>query len=127
MQASTSSASRTVLAGFLRLSLALLEQKTQYISARQYRVSESWLVSARRLSRRMRSSDSSGSEKERAWPSFVSALVAALGSLTIGYAMGYPSSALIDLAGLREGFDIQKGSVESELFAVSGPHSPSLI
>ncbi len=76
-------------------------------------------VAMRSYERNSSTSSVSSSEKQRAWPSIVSALVAAVGSLTIGYAMGYPSSALIDLAELPDGFSIQKGSVESELFAVS--------
>ena len=59
-------------------------------------------------------------ENQRMWPSFISALVAAIGSLTVGYAMGYPSSALIDLSELHDAFAIEKGSKMSELFAVSG-------
>ncbi len=76
-------------------------------------------VAMRSYERNSSTSSASSSEKQRAWPSIVSALVAAVGSLTVGYAMGYPSSALIDLAELPDGFSIQKGSVESELFAVS--------
>ncbi len=67
-----------------------------------------------------RSRDGSGPpEKQRAWPSILSAVVAAVGSLTVGYAMGYSSSALLDLAELGGGFAIQTGSVESKVFVVS--------
>ena len=62
---------------------------------------------------------SKGSEKQKLWPSFVSVLVAALGSTTVGYAMGYSSSALLDLAELPGGRTVKKGSLTSELFAVS--------
>ena len=55
---------------------------------------------------------------------FVSVLVASLGSLTLGYAMGYPSSALIELADasklrLPEDYAFAKGSPTSDLFGVS--------
>ena len=58
------------------------------------------------------------------WPTFVSTLVATLGSLTVGYAMGYPSSALIDLANPEklqrpEDYAFEKGSTTSDLFVVS--------
>ena len=55
----------------------------------------------------------------RLWPTFVSVFVAALGSSTVGYAIGFSSSALIDLAALPEDYALQKGSVISDLFAVS--------
>lgn len=55
---------------------------------------------------------------------FVSVLVAALGSLTVGYAMGYPSSALIELADASKlqqpkDYAFAKGSPTSDLFGVS--------
>jgi len=58
------------------------------------------------------------------WPTFVSTLVATLGSLTVGYAMGYPSSALIDLANPSnlqrpEDYAFEISSATSDLFVVS--------
>lgn len=55
---------------------------------------------------------------------FVSVLVASLGSLTLGYAMGYPSSALIELTDASKlqqpaDYAFAKGSPTSDLFGVS--------
>ena len=49
--------------------------------------------------------------------SFFSVLVAALGSSSVGYALGYPSSALLDLAELPG--DRAFKSIETLLFGVS--------
>lgn len=51
--------------------------------------------------------------------SFFSVFVAAIGSCTVGYALAYPSSALIDLAELPNDRAFETGSTEAQLFAVS--------
>ena len=58
-------------------------------------------------------------ERWCSWPTFLSAFIAALGPLTVGYAMGYPSSALLDLSELQDGYAFEKGSPISDFFAVS--------
>ena len=53
------------------------------------------------------------------WPVLLSVFTINLGSLVAGYAMGYPSSALLDLEKLPPEYAFEKGSVDSGLFAVS--------
>ena len=50
--------------------------------------------------------------------SFFSVLVAALGSSSAGYALAYPSSALLDLAELPDDRAFHKGNTETLLFGV---------
>ena len=61
--------------------------------------------------------------RERVWSTAVSAIVASIPALLLGYTLGFPSSALLDLteddAGLRE--DYQLTLLLSDLFAVSNP------
>ena len=45
--------------------------------------------------------------------------MAAIGSSSIGYALGYPSSALLDLAELPGDRAFTRGSTASQLFGVS--------
>ena len=49
--------------------------------------------------------------------------VAAIGSCAVGYALAYPSSALIDLAELPNGRAFETASTESQLFVVSSGYS----
>ena len=51
--------------------------------------------------------------------SLFAVFVAAIGSSSIGYALGYPSSALLDLAGLPGDRAFTRGSTASQLFGVS--------
>ena len=51
--------------------------------------------------------------------SLVVVLIATIGSFTIGFALGYPSSALLDLAELPDDRVFRKASTESELFGAS--------
>lgn len=51
--------------------------------------------------------------------SFFSVFVAAIGSSSIGYALGYPSSALLDLANLSDDRAFREASTETQLFGVS--------
>ena len=66
---------------------------------------------------------SDGSENRRrtmpVWPVLLSVLAVNLGSLVAGYAMGYPSSALLDLEQWSPEYAFEKRSVDSGLFAVS--------
>ena len=51
--------------------------------------------------------------------SFFSVLaVSFAASSSIGYALGYPSSALIDLQQLPDGYRFESGSIEAQLFVV---------
>ena len=51
--------------------------------------------------------------------SLFAVFVAAIGSSSVGYALGYPSSALLDLAGLPGDRAFTRGSTASQLFGVS--------
>ena len=51
--------------------------------------------------------------------SLFAVFVAAIGSSSIGYALGYPSSALLDLAELPGDRAFTRGSTASQLFGVS--------
>ena len=53
------------------------------------------------------------------WPTLLAVLVAALTIVTVGYALGYPSTALGDLAELPGGYAFELSSKFSGLFAVS--------
>ena len=50
--------------------------------------------------------------------SFLSVLAVSVGASSVGYALGYPSSALIDLQRLPDRRAFENGSVESQLFVV---------
>ena len=63
-------------------------------------------------------STESSKPKSTLWPTVLLSVVASLGSLTIGYALGYPSSALLELAELPGELAFEKGGPASELFAV---------
>lgn len=72
-------------------------------------------------SQRENSSDEStesSKPKSTLWPTVLLSVIASLGSLTIGYAFGYPSSALLELAELPGELAFEKGGSASELFAV---------
>ena len=56
--------------------------------------------------------------KSSLWPTVLLSIVASLGSLTNGYALGYPSSALLELAELPGELAFGKGGPASELFVV---------
>lgn len=51
--------------------------------------------------------------------SLVVVLITTIGSFTIGFALGYTSSALLDLAELPDDRAFRKASTESELFGAS--------
>ena len=61
------------------------------------------------------------SKEERLWPTSISALVASIPALMIGYTFAFPSSALLDLtedsAGLPEDYRFSIGL--ADVFAVS--------
>lgn len=59
--------------------------------------------------------------KERLWSTSISALVASVPALMIGYTFAFPSSALLDLTEDRAGLpeDYQFSMSFSEIFAVS--------
>ena len=65
------------------------------------------------------SDQGSGKQKSTLWPTLLLAAIACLGSLTIGYALGYPSSTLLELAELPGELAFEKGGAASELFVVS--------
>ena len=54
------------------------------------------------------------------WSTIPSVCVAALSTLAVGYALGYPSAALVELAELSEGRAFELSGRDSDLFAVSG-------
>ena len=61
----------------------------------------------------------SGKPKSTLWPTLLLVAIACLGSLTLGYAVAYPSSALLELAELPGELAFEKGGAASELFVVS--------
>ena len=60
-------------------------------------------------------------ECNKSRPTLLAVLVAALTILTVGYALGYPSTALGDLAELPDGYAFELSSKFSGLFAVRKP------
>ncbi len=56
------------------------------------------------------------------WPALLSVIAAVHGSLTVGYAYGYTSTALEQLSELPDGYAFHLGSISAELFAVSSAY-----
>ena len=62
--------------------------------------------------------------RERLWSTTVSALIAVIPALLVGFTLGYPSPALLDLGDLSE--DYRFNTLLSDLFGVSYVQLPDV-